>query len=72
MKGTMDSGMSRLIRTAVVLALIGLLLVLLFLCFGFRPWSMGIGVFLGGPVLLSAVVLYIIAVIGDLRRRDVL
>ncbi len=60
------------IRRAVVCTLVGLVCVLLFLLFGFQPWSVGIGVFLGFPLLLVGMGLYLVAVVRDLRRRDVL
>lgn len=60
------------IRRAVVCTLVGLVCVLLFLLFGFRTWSVGIGVFLGFPLLLVGVGLYLFAVYRDLRQRDVL
>ncbi len=65
-------GVDILVRIAVVCALIGLFFVLLFLWSGFAPWSVGLGVFLGVPLLVAAVVLYIIAVMRDLRQRGVL
>lgn len=65
-------GPNRLVRSAVVVGLAGLLCVLLFLVFGFEAWSVGIGVFLGFPLLMAAVVLYVIAVIRDLRTREAL
>lgn len=60
------------IRRAVLCTIAGLACVLLFLLFGFRTWSVGIGVFLGFPLLLVGVGLYLVAVFRDLRRRDVL
>jgi len=65
-------GVNILVRIAVVCALIGLFCVWLFLWIGFAPWSVGLGVFLGTPLLVAAVVLYIIAVMRDLRQRGVL
>ena len=61
-----------LIRIAVVLVITGMLLVLLFLIAGFQAWSVGLGVFLGMPVMLTGVVLYIYAVIRDLRQSKIL
>ena len=63
---------NKLVRIAVGCALIGLLSVLLFLWSGFAPWSVGIGVFFGAPLLVIAVMLYLIAVVRDLRQRGVL
>lgn len=65
-------GVDILVRIAVVCALIGLFFVMLFLWRGFAPWSVGLGVFLGAPLLVAAVVLYIIAVMRDLRQRGAL
>lgn len=62
----------RLLLTAVLCTLTGLVCVLLFLWFGFLPWTVGVGVFLGFPLLLIGIVLYLAAVIGDLRRRRAL
>lgn len=62
----------KLVRTAVILAIAGMLLVLMFLIAGFQAWSVGLGVFLGMPVMLAGVLLYIYAVIRDLRYRNVL
>ncbi len=63
---------NKLVRIAVVCALTGLLSVLLFLWSGFAPWSVGVGLFFGGPLLVIAVILYLIAVARDLRHREVL
>ena len=63
---------NRLVRIAVACALIGLLSVLSFLWSGFAPWSVGVGLFLGAPLLIIAVMLYLIAVVRDLRQRGVL
>ncbi len=60
------------IRWAVFCTLAGLMCVLLFLVSGFQAWSIGLGVFLGFPLLLSGIGFYVAAVVRDLRRRDVL
>lgn len=60
---------SRLVRVAVGCALVGLLCALLFLGSDFTPWSVGLGVFLGFPLLIIAMVLYVIAVARDLQRH---
>ena len=60
---------STLVRVAVACALVGLLCALLFLWSGFTPWSLGVGVMLGFPFLLAAIILYVIAVAHDLRRH---
>jgi hypothetical protein len=59
----------KMIRMSVVCTLVGLVCVLLFLVCGFAPWSTGVGVFLGSPILVLGMTLYVFAVIGDLRRR---
>jgi hypothetical protein len=61
--------MSALIRAAVACALVGLLCVLLFLWSGFTPWSLTVGVMLGCPLLLVAILLYVIAVARDLQQH---
>jgi hypothetical protein len=63
---------NRLIRVAVVLGVFGLFFNLLFLITGFTGWTVGVGVFLGMPILLVAVILYIIAVIRDLKKHEVM
>ena len=60
-----------LVRTSVILVTIGLMCVLLFLLAGFQSWSVGLGVFLGGPIVMLGVIIYIISVIRDLRRHRV-
>jgi len=49
--------------------MVGLLCALLFLWRGFTVWSLGVGIFLGSPLLLVAMVLYVIAVARNLRRH---
>lgn len=66
------ASVDRLIRIAVISALAGLVCVLLFLWQGFAAWSVGIGVFLGAPLLLIAMVTYVAAVVLDLRQRGAL
>jgi len=60
---------SLLIRAAVACAVVGLLGALLFLWSGFTPWTLTFGVMLGFPLLLVAVLLYVIAVARDLQQR---
>lgn len=67
-----SAGVNPLARAAVVLALLGLLGVLLFLAHGFSPWSVGLGAFLGMPLLLLAMALYLAAAFRDLRRHGLL
>lgn len=57
---------------AVDCAIAGLLCVLLFLWYGFGAWTMGLGTFVGIPLLVLAVLLYITAVITDLKTRGAL
>ena len=60
------------VRWAVLCTLAGLICVFLFLLFGFEPWSVGIGVFLGFPLLLGGVGFYLAGVVHDLRQREAL
>jgi hypothetical protein len=62
----------RLVRASVILAIVGLLCVLLFLWEGFHSWTVGVGVFLGAPVVCLSIILYLSAVVIDLRQRDVI
>jgi hypothetical protein len=54
---------------AVNCAIAGLACVLLFLWHGFGAWTMGLGTFVGIPLLMLAVLLYISAVVTDLKTR---
>ena len=67
-----SAGVNPLARAAVVLALLGLLGTLLFLLAGFSPWSVGLGAFLGMPLLLLAMGVYLAAAFRDLRRHGLL
>jgi len=60
------------VRWAVGCTLAGLACVFLFLVFGFESWSVGLGVFLGFPLLLCGIGLYLAGVVRDLRQREVL
>lgn len=71
-KSTESHKVDKLVRTAVIFTMAGMLLILLFLITGFQAWSVGLGVFLGMPVMLFGVGLYVIAVFRDLRDRNVL
>ncbi len=62
----------RQLTLAVGCALVGLLCVLLFLWHGFGAWSMGLGTFIGIPLVVVAVLLYLSAVAFDLKRRGAL
>jgi hypothetical protein len=65
-------GVTRLIGIAVDIALIGLVCVYLFLWHGMGAWSMGLGMFIGMPLLLIAILLYVVAVARDMKRRGAL
>ena len=67
-----EKDIDTLVRTAILCTMAGMLLTLIFLIFGFRSWSVGVGVFLGMPVMILGMGLYVIAVIRDLRKRKVL
>lgn len=62
---------NKLIRIAVILGSIGLACLLIYLVVGFQPWSVGVGIFLGFPLLTVALVIYIVAVVKDLKRHEV-
>jgi hypothetical protein len=57
---------------AVNCAIVGMACVLLFLWYGFGAWTMGLGTFVGMPLLGLAVLLYIGAVVTDLKTRGAL
>jgi len=59
----------RQLSLAVYTAIVGLACVLLFLWYGFGAWTMGLGTFIGIPLLGLAVLLYLGAVVADLKRR---
>ena len=65
-------GVTRLIGIAVDFALVGLVCVALFLWHGLGAWSMGLGMFIGMPLLLLAILLYVVAVARDMKRRGAL
>ena len=65
-------GVTRLIGIAVNIALVGLVCVYLFLWHGLGAWSMGLGMFIGMPLLLIAILLYVVAVARDMKRRGAL
>ncbi len=65
-------GVTRLTSIAVNIALVGLVCVLLFLWHGMGAWSMGLGMFIGMPLLAISLLLYVIAVARDLKRRGAL
>ena len=57
---------------AVNCAIAGMTCVLLFLWNGFGAWTIGLGTFVGIPLLGLAVLLYIGAVVTDLKTRGAL
>ena len=57
---------------AVDCAIVGLVCVLMFLWHGFGAWSMGLGTFIGIPLLVIALLLYAGAVAAGLKRRGAL
>ena len=59
----------RLIRVAVVLAIIGMVLISVFLLRGFTPVTIALSFFLGVPILTLGVILYIVGVVRDLHRQ---
>lgn len=63
---------TRQLTLAVDCAIAGLVCVLLFLWHGFGAWTMGLGTFIGIPLLLIAMALYISAVVTDLKTRGAL
>jgi hypothetical protein len=65
-------GVTRLISIAVDTALVGLVCVLLFLWNGMGAWSMGLGMFVGMPLLAIALLVYVVAVARDMKRRGAL
>lgn len=67
-----ETRVDNLVRLAVICTIAGMLFVLLFLIAGFQSWSVGLGVFLGMPVMILGISLYVAAVIRDLRHRKVL
>jgi hypothetical protein len=59
----------RQLTLAVYFAIAGLICVLLFLWYGFGAWMMGLGTFVGIPLLGLAILLYLSAVATDLKKR---
>jgi len=62
----------RQLALAVNCALLGLVCILLFLWNGFGAWSMGLGTFIGIPLVMVSLILYLSAVGFDLKRRGAL
>lgn len=63
---------SRQLMLAVKCAIVGLSCILLFLWNEFGAWTIGLGTFVGIPLLVIAVLLYLGAVITDLKTRNAL
>ena len=59
----------RQLTLAVYSAIAGLVCVLLFLWYGFGAWTMGLGTFVGIPLLGLALLLYLGAVATELKQR---
>lgn len=57
---------------AVNCTLLGLICILIFLWNGFGAWSMGLGMFIGIPLIVIGVILYLSAVAFDLKRSGAL
>ena len=62
----------RQVALAVNCTLVGLVCILLFLWNGFGAWSMGLGTFIGIPLVTVGVILYLFAVVFDLKRAGAL
>lgn len=63
---------TRQLMLAVNCAIAGLACIFLFLWHGFGAWTMGLGTFVGIPLLMLAVLLYLSAVVTDLKTRGAL
>ena len=59
----------RQLTLAIYSAIAGLVCVLLFLWYGFGAWTMGLGTFVGIPLLGLGVLLYLGAVVTELKQR---
>ena len=57
---------------AVNCTVLGLICILLFLWNGFGAWSMGLGMFIGIPLVVLGVILYLFALAFDLNRAGAL
>lgn len=62
----------RQLGLAVDCAVVGLVCILMFLWNGFGAWSMGLGTFIGIPLVVVSVILYLSVVGFDLKRSGVL
>ena len=63
---------SRLMRLAVLFAIVGLGCILVYVSRGFSPWTFGVGILLGVPLLLVGMLLFVVQVLRDLRQRGAL
>ena len=70
LKGTV--WVRRQVALAVDCTVFGLACILLFLWNGFGAWSMGLGMFIGIPLVVLGVILYLLAVAFDLKRAGAL
>ena len=61
-----------LLQIAAPAMIVGLLSLASYLWWGFGVWTFGIGILIGTPLVTSAIVLYLWAVIRDLRSRGLL
>ena len=62
----------REITLAALCVLAGLACLLLFLVRGIGAFTMGLGMFVGIPLVVIGIVFYLVAVVADLRRRGAL
>jgi hypothetical protein len=60
------------LAVAVNCTLLGLICILIFLWNGFGAWSMGLGMFIGIPLIVMGLLLYLSAVAFDLKRSGAL
>jgi hypothetical protein len=58
----------RQLGLAVDCAIVGLVCILMFLWNGFGAWSMGLGMFIGIPLVVVSLILYLSVVGFDLKR----
>ena len=61
-----------LLRLARHCTSVGLLGVAFYLWQRFSVWSFGVGILFGFPVLVVGILLYLLAVVRDLRQRGIL
>lgn len=63
---------SRIMRLAVLFIIVGLGCILVYLSRGFSQWTFGVGILLGVPLLLVGMLLFVVQVLRDLRKRGAL